>query len=307
MINAGNYRNFGGFFQHLPSEAEAENYKLDSDQKIAFATANIEMHCVTYQDYPILLIKTKRDIKQGEILGWPYDDMGNYWVRLKSVPHLFTLSGAMLQPQDYHAENLHIFLKNEDMAEYTSIHCSLETLKIIQEKKEGLIRPQYMENGIATGLVLRTTVEDIKREYNKNPQKPYLMLDNVAIEKRTRGSSYLFKSPSKLKSPEEIMRKELNRIGELLRLPEWEYRRNGDEINFSLDVPEEDLKTLETLRDHLMDHLKQNNKKYIEILKIPAINHFGLFLMNLTVADLKAISACPLPTSAPSLKWCSFI
>ena len=109
MVNAREYRNFGGFMQHLTSWSEITTYTINS-RSISLAdiaTKNIQISSHKGQ----IMMTADRGILMNDIVGFPYTSLGvgddraedDYWLHENISPQIFSWRGEPLTVQyGYH-------------------------------------------------------------------------------------------------------------------------------------------------------------------------------------------------------------
>lgn len=91
FVDSIKYRNMGALVQHIP--------KCSSDKdKHKHATENVTRVDILFEGFPVILFKTARAIKKGEILGWDYGKI--YWDYFGCIPQLFTKTGQTIMSED---------------------------------------------------------------------------------------------------------------------------------------------------------------------------------------------------------------
>ncbi|VVC76316.1 hypothetical protein AQUSIP_16260 [Aquicella siphonis] len=259
-VNAAEYGNIARFFQHAPemdlptastgSSHDDMNISQISDYQISdtvalnrIATANLEYEELVYADHPLLIARTTRPIRKGELLVSNYGM--TYWLNHAAIPQLFYQDGQPVDPDLYQAKKVILRLyrgerRNGFDNPHLDIKMPIDNFDLDSNNGKILIQADGNE-------LLVVTKEDFLEQFHACPQSPYVVLqkpsaviplnssENEAIssirpsevekEKQSQAVSTLGLHGESKKT---AVCAALDRIGASLFLPAWNYNATKD-------------------------------------------------------------------------------
>jgi hypothetical protein len=109
-IEAKEFRNIGGFFQHFPSDISNLEFAQHINRDDV-ATANLRVEHLWYNGFPIVVFTALRDIEIDEVLGWDYEL--ETWVSQNMVPNYYFKTGKLISDDDYIVTRFAVFIPGD--------------------------------------------------------------------------------------------------------------------------------------------------------------------------------------------------
>lgn len=275
-IDAENSRCLGSMFAHLPSEGSGQLANPEDAKDVAFANLGLRCcvshHPVSQKPQIFFLLETLREILPGEIMGWDYGV--KYWKHHPMEPHLFTRTGAIIEPTPpFKTVRIHVTVPGGEGFTHDINRDIIKDLKQT-EGRFGFLSSDGRQ------LFAETTCKGIYDAYTENPRTNSITVMGAWIQSNSATAMLLLKIMDALSMPIDA---------------EWTPKDNGETA--CLSMPQDDMESLRKIESAFRAF--NNGPDALEISIETGAQTISIGLHNITLAKLQQIQQCITTKSSP--------